>query len=188
MNPPRRRFVLPGMTTYATESRADTRRPLAAPLLSGVTPEPTALDRDVRVKFASLPVSLRVAARDQSESAILIEGDLPWLAIGTSLGLELPNGIQKSGRVQSFDIDVTPGGSARLRILADLSPPGSRSPEPAPSDDPEPAPQAPRSRIVPLLFLLGASVGGYAGWDPSALRSLVRSAVTVVDGLLQRGL
>ena len=177
------------MTTYATARRADTQAPLAAPPLSGVTPGPTALDRDVRVKFASLPVPLRVAARDQSESAILIEGDLPWLAIGTSLGLELPNGIQKAGRVQSFDIDVTPGGSARLRILADLSPAGSRPPEPVPGDDPAPAPpQASSPRLAPLLFLLGASVGGYAGWDPSAVRSFVRSAVAVVDGLVLRSL
>jgi hypothetical protein len=177
------------MTTHATESRADTQRPPAAPPLTGVTSEPTALDRDVRVKFASLPVPLRVAARDQSESAILIEGELPWLSIGTSLGLELPNGIQKAGRVQSFDIDVTPGGCARLRIFAALSPLDSPPPEPAPGDDPTPAPpKAPPSRIVPLLFLLGASVGGFAGWDPSALRSLVRSAVTVVDSLLLRRL
>jgi hypothetical protein len=171
------------MTTHAIESRAATLRPLAAP--ADAPPASTRLDRDARVKFASLPVPLRVATRDQSESEILIEGDLPWLAIGTSVGLELPNGIQKAGRVQSFDIDVTPGGSARLRIVADLSPPGSRPPEPAVADDPTPAPrQAPPARVVPMLFLLGASIGGYAGWDPSALRSLVRSAISVVDNLV----
>jgi hypothetical protein len=146
---------------------------------------PGASDRDVRVKFASLPVPLRVAARDRSDTAILMEGDLPWLAVGTALDLELPDGVLQAGRVHSFDIDVTPPGSARLRIFAELSPPGCPAPTAAAAEDPQPAqPQAPRSLLVPLLFLLGVSSGGYLGWDLPPLRSLVDAGITALGGIV----
>jgi hypothetical protein len=176
------------MTTHATESRAATQTPISSLRLPGITPAPIPLDRDVRVKFESLPVPLRVSARDRSETAILIEGDLPWLAVGTALNLELPDGVHQAGRVHSFDIDVTPPGSARLRIFAELSPPGCPPPPAtAAGEDPELAAprQAAPSRLVPLLFLFGASLGGYVGWDPSPLRSLLDSGITVIGGLLR---
>jgi hypothetical protein len=157
MNPGRLAVVVSGMTMASIE-RCDTTSPSS----TGQLP------RDVRVKFESLPVPLRVAARDRSDSGLLIEGDLPWLAVGTGLQVELPDGLQQSGRVQSFDIEVTPPGSARLRIFADLLPPPDPSAEIA-------SPQRPaRSWLLPMFFLVGAALGGYAGRTTPPLQSLHR--------------
>src|SRR3712207_5064797 len=101
------------MTTHAIASRDATPHTSNAPAPSAAPAAPSAVERDIRVKFASLPVPLRVSAGDQSSRAILLEGDLPWLALDTPVELELPNGVQTTGRVQSFDIDVTAEGSAR---------------------------------------------------------------------------
>src|SRR4051794_36306430 len=79
MNPGRLAVVVSGMTMASIE-RCDTPSPSS----TGQLP------RDVRVKFESLPVPLRVAARDRSDSGLLIEGDLPWLAVGAGLQVELP--------------------------------------------------------------------------------------------------
>ena len=79
---------------------------------------------EVRVTLESLPVPLRVAASNQSDAGIAMEAELPWLAVGTAVNVELPSGVQQAGRIQSFDMGVTPTGSGRLRIFAELSPGG----------------------------------------------------------------
>jgi hypothetical protein len=175
------------MTTHAIASRAATPDTSTSPVPPATTPAPTALERDIRVKFASLPVPLRVSAGDQSGRAILLEGDLPWLALDTPVELELPSGIQATGRVQSFDIDVTAEGSARLRIFAFLARPLCPPPATAANADAAPlARSAPRLRLLPLLYVALATFGGYALGNASALRSFARSAMTVIDGLLLR--
>ncbi len=188
MNPPAWLFVLPGMTTHATAVRAATPPPPASDPLPASPAPSTGIERDVRVKLASLPVPLRVSARDQSNRAILLECDLPWLTLDSPVALELPNGVQTTGRVQSFDIDVTPEGSARLRIFAFLSRPVSPTPTPVAEEVPATPPRAaPPFRFMPLLYLALASFAGCAASNPSALRAIARSAITVIDGLVRRG-
>jgi hypothetical protein len=141
---------------------------------SGHTPAP----RDVRVKLDSLPMPLLMAVRDESDTGIAIEAELPWLSVGTALNLQLPNSVQRIGRIQSFDIGVTPPGSACLRIVADLAPA-----DPADAADrageqtisAAPAPARPSRSWWPLAFLVGASLGGYAGLHVPLLVSLLRS-------------
>jgi hypothetical protein len=121
--------------------------------------------------------------------AILLEGDLPWLALDTPIEVELPNGIQTTGRVQSFDIDVTAEGSARLRIFTFLSRPLCLPPAtPAECDEARPARSAPGFRLLPFLYVALASLGGYAAGNASALRSFARSAITVIDSLRLHGI
>jgi hypothetical protein len=153
------------------------------------TPTPRPIG-DVRVRLASLPVPLRVEARDRTETEISIEAELPWLAVGTTLDLELPDGVQQAGRIQSFDMGVTEPGSARLRIIAELSPPGCPPPDAAARE--RPAGRSFLSRIWPLAFVVGACLGGYGGRqgpplralaDQAPLRALVDQAQTLVAGV-----
>ena len=100
------------------------RRPAGTP-----TPVPTSAPSDMRVTLDSLPVPLRVTAGDQSEHGIAFEAELPWLAVGTGVDVELPNGVHQTGWIHSFDMGATPTGSARLRIFAGVSPPENLSSE-----------------------------------------------------------
>jgi hypothetical protein len=77
-----------------------------------------------RIKLESLPAALSAVVSDVSSAGITIEADLPWLSVGTSVCANCPDGVEYTARVQSFDIDLTPSGSARLRIFAALSPDG----------------------------------------------------------------
>jgi hypothetical protein len=118
-----------------------------------------------------------VAAGGHWATGIAIEAELPWLAIGTALDLELPDGGQRGGRIQSFEVDVTPTGSACLRIFADLSPQAGACSDPAADHEPEPtAAPRPRPWLRPLLFVLGMSMGIHAGLQGPPLRSLVTTA------------
>jgi hypothetical protein len=110
-------------------------------------------------------------------------------ALDTPIEVELPNGIQTTGRVQSFDIDVTAEGSARLRIFAFLSRPLCLPPAtPAECDEARPTRSAPGFRLLPFLHVALASLGGYAAGNASALRSFARSAITVIDSLRLHGI
>jgi hypothetical protein len=136
-------------------------------------PVPTAAPSAMRVTLDSLPVPLRVTAGDQSEDGIAFQAELPWLSVGTGLDVELPSGVHQTGWIHSFDLGVTATGSACLRIFAGVSPPERLLSEP-------PARPAPRlsetqrvlSRVWPLAFVVGASIGAYAGLHAPALRSL----------------
>jgi hypothetical protein len=78
-----------------------------------------------RIKFESLPTVLTAMVSDVSSVGITIEADLPWLSVGGSVKANCPDGLEYTARVQSFDIDVTAAGAARLRIFAALSEPAA---------------------------------------------------------------
>ena len=163
--------------TYAFEGDSTTSDAMAAPAAPGT---------DVRVRLESLPVPLRVTAGDHWSSGIAIEAELPWLAIGTALDVELPDGGQRGGRIQSFEVDVTSTGAACLRIFADLSS-GSGAfwgPIAAERAAAVPGPSV-RSWLAPLVFMLGASIGAYAGLQAPAFRA-VASAAHLLAGLAAR--
>jgi hypothetical protein len=182
--------------TYALEVDSPTTDVMDAPAappcrptlhaISDVASEPAPVlpGTDLRVRLESHPVPLRVAAGAHWATGIAIEAELPWLAIGTALDLELPDGGQRGGRIQSFEVDVTSTGSACLRIFADLSPHAVASTQPAAAagdDEPEPsAAPVPRPWLRPLLFILGTSIGVHAGLHAPPLRSLVASAELLV--------
>ena len=128
------------------------------------TPVPTSAPSDMRVTLDSLPVPLRVTAGDQSEDGIAFEAELPWLAVGTGVDVELPNGVHQTGWIHSFDMGVTPTGSARLRIFAGVSPPENISSKP------------PASSVWRLALVAGAAIGALTGWHAPALRSLFDGA------------
>ena len=148
------------------------RRPAGTP-----TPVPTSAPSDMRVTLDSLPVPLRVTAGNQSEHGIAFEAELPWLAVGTGVDVELPNGVHQTGWIHSFDMGATPTGSARLRIFAGVSPPENLSSElPArPVSRPNETRRAP-SWVWRLAFVAGAGIGALAGWHAPALRSLLDGA------------
>jgi hypothetical protein len=89
-----------------------------------------------RIKFDSLPTVLRAVVSDASDVGITIEAELPWLSVGTALHADCPNGVEYTARVQSFDLDVTGSGAARLRIFAALSAPAQPPADPKPSKRP----------------------------------------------------
>jgi hypothetical protein len=177
------------VATYALELDATTNdamaapagRPLRAVADQGDDARAPLPGTDLRVRLASLPVPLRVTAGDQRPSGIAIEAELPWLAIGTALDLELPDGGWRGGRIDWFEVDVTPAGSACLRILADLS--SSATGETIEEKGPSPA-VAPglRAWLAPLVFVAAASIGVYAGLRVPALRSMI-SAARLLGGL-----
>ena len=138
------------------------------------TPVPTSAPSDVRVMLDSLPVPLRVTAGDQSEGGIAFEAELPWLAVGTGLNVQLPSGVKQTGRIHSFEMGVTPTGSARLRIFAEISPRGCKPTEALarPASRPGETRRA-RSSVWRLACVVGTFIGAYAGWPEPALRSLV---------------
>jgi hypothetical protein len=142
-------------------------------------PTPEVPGTDLRVRLESLPVPLRVAAGGHWATGIAIEAELPWLAIGTALDLELPDGGQRGGRIQSFEVDVTPAGSACLRIFAELSSPAAASAEPVGDPEPTATPVA-RPWLPSLLFILGTSIGIHAGLHAPPLRTLVATAQLLV--------
>ena len=157
---------------YATA--ADDITPVPGALPGTPMPVPTSAPSDVRVTLDSLPIPLRVTAGDQSEDGIAFEAELPWLAVGTGLNVESPSGVQQSGRIHSFGMDVTPTGSARLRIFAEVSRPGCLRSEPPARPGPQASETRPaRSSAWRLALVVGASIGAYAGWHASALPSLV---------------
>lgn len=124
-----------------------------------VTPAPSGRPGDTRIKLESLPTPLRAIVRDRSEGCITIEAELPWLSIGTILHADCDDGREHIGHVQSFDVEVTPKGSARLLIFASLSPTAS-----LPAAIPRPR-TATRPRWWPFLavtVLALAGAGGYA--------------------------
>ena len=134
---------------------------MCAAAADDTTPAPS----DVRVTLESLPVPLRVTAADQSAEGIAFEAELPWLAVGTKLDVELPTGEHQTGWIHSFDMGATPTGSARLRIFADFSRTKRKTRR-------TPAAAWPLAFVVGAS-MVGASIGAYAGLHAPALRSLV---------------
>jgi hypothetical protein len=178
--------------TYAIETHAPTNDAITPPPAAaaptrrvdsvvGDDSAPAPRGTELRVRLESLPVPLRVAAGGHWETGMAIEAELPWLALGTALDVELPGGGQRGGRIQAFEVDVTPSGSACLRIFADLSAPGAALPEPMADRRPEPTAPRPRSWLRPLLFVLGASIGVHAGIQAPPLRALVSTAHHLVN-------
>jgi hypothetical protein len=111
---------------------------------------------EVPIRLESLPTPLRAVVRDHTEGSIRIEAELPWLAVGTVVHAGNPDGTERTGRVRSFDVELTGEGSARLLIYATLA----GAPElPAPLRR-----RQRRSRRSPLLVLalvLGSAASGY---------------------------
>ena len=159
---------------YAAAADRITPDPVALPRTDATpTPVPTSAPSGVRLTLESLPVPLRVTAGDQSDDGIAFEAELPWLAVGTGLDVELPSGVHQKGWIHSFEMGVTRTGSACLRIFAGDSPPGrlpSRVPPPARRSSET---RRARSSVWPLTFVLGACIGVYAGLHAPALRSLL---------------
>jgi hypothetical protein len=160
----------------ATAADRITPVPMAPPRTPGRTrtPVPTSAPSDVRVMLDSLPVPLRVTAGDQSEGGIAFEAELPWLAVGTGLNVQLPSGVEQTGRIHSFEMGVTPTGSARLRIFAEISPRGCLPTEALARRASRPGEtRRARSSVWRLACVVGTFIGAYAGWPEPALRSLV---------------
>jgi hypothetical protein len=148
--------------------------PVALPGTAGTpTPVPTSVPSGMRVTLDSLPIPLRVTAGDQSEDGIAFQAELPWLAVGTGLDVELPSGAHQTGWIHSFDMGVTSTGSACLRIFAGVSPPEHLlSQLPArPVFRPSKIRRG-SSRMWPLAFVVGAAIGAYAGLHAPTLRSV----------------
>jgi hypothetical protein len=91
---------------------------------------------------------------DVSDIGITIEAELPWLAVGTALQADCPNGVEYTARVHSFDLDVTGTGAARLRIFAALSAPDEPQADPPSSK----CPRQPTRPYLRRLLALGAFV------------------------------
>jgi hypothetical protein len=134
-----------------------------------IAPAPTAAT-DVRVTLESLPVPLRVAAAELSADGMAFEAELPWLAVGTALTVDVPGGEPQKGWIESFDLEVTGAGAARLRIHA------SRH---WGADHPRKRPRRRRSWSWPVALITGAALGGYAGSQGASLPSLSALAEAV---------
>jgi len=115
---------------------------------------------DVRIKLESLPTPLRARIRERSESAITMEAELPWLAVGTAMHAGTSDGIEHAGHVQSFDVEVTSTGTARLLIFADLTAAGS----PTAAAPPAAGPRVVRSWRRPVLAVAALLAAASAGF------------------------
>jgi hypothetical protein len=113
------RLVESHETEGRVEKRSRTHDDLPAAMASTDNPQ----SAKARIKFDSLPTVLRAVVSDASDIGITIEAELPWLSVGTALHADCPNGVEYTAHVQSFDLDVTGSGTARLRIFAALSAP-----------------------------------------------------------------
>jgi hypothetical protein len=133
---------------------------------------------DARIRLASLPTPLRAVVRERSEKGITIAADLPWLAIGTPIEVLSSDGGEQTGSVQSFDVEVTSGGSARLLIFAtpsDSPTSGARTP---------PGEQTRRRRRWPLMVAMvlvaaAAAIGGYLAGQRSVVQPAPLLGVTI---------
>jgi hypothetical protein len=114
------RLVESHETQGPQEKRSRTQDDLPAAMASTDNPQ----SAKARIKFDSLPTALRAVVSDATDVGITIEAELPWLSVGTGLHTDCPNGLEYTAHVQSFDLDVTGSGTARLRIFAALSAPG----------------------------------------------------------------
>jgi hypothetical protein len=114
---------------------------------------------DARIRLDSLPTALRATIRERKDNLVTIEAELPWLAVGTVVHASGPDGTEQSGHVQSFDVEVTSAGSARLLIFADLALPGlPKVKAAAASHRPVRAKWGP---ILTTAALLASFAGGY---------------------------
>jgi hypothetical protein len=132
---------------------------------------------DTRIRLASLSTPLRAAVLERSEKCITIAADLPWLAIGTPVEVLSSDGGEQTGTVQSFDVEATSGGSARLLIFA--TPSGS----PASAAQNSPSGQPTRQRRWPLVLatvvVAAAAIGGYLAGQRSVSQPVSLSGVTI---------
>jgi hypothetical protein len=113
----------------------------------------------VPIRLESLPTPLRAVVRDHGEGGLRIEAELPWLSVGTVVHAAGADGAERTGRVLSFDVELTGEGSARLLIFAGLE--GAEVPV---ADAPVRTHQPRAARRSPLLIaalVLGAAVSGY---------------------------
>jgi hypothetical protein len=144
----------------ANDGRARTQEVEVSPL-----PESSSRPNHGTVRLESLATPLRAVVRDHAESWIRIEAELPWLAVGTVVHAGTAEGVEQTGRVQFFDVDVTSAGSARLLIFASLSRPGLPA---APITLPRRRQRAHARRRSPLLIaalIIAAAVSGYTVRD-----------------------
>jgi hypothetical protein len=146
-----------------SESRSSESKPAptqAPPSPTPITAEDPLRRFDARIKLESLPTPLRAAIRDRTANGITIEAELPWLSIGTELQAVSPDGTEYTSPVQSFDVEVTGTGSARLLIFAGPSPPTQPR-----EDRGAPAGKRPRARrwpsLVSVAFVAAAALSGY---------------------------
>jgi hypothetical protein len=137
-----------------SEERPEDLSPEAAAARAGASPG------EARIQLASLPTPLRALIRDRTDSAITIEADLPWLTIGTVVHADVVGAVEQTGLVQSFAVEVTSKGSARLLITIDLSRADSISGELR--SDPPPRPARPWWQLMMATLLVVAAVAaGY---------------------------
>jgi hypothetical protein len=165
MNPGLSFIVGKAMRTLRIVSREDPPRPVEG---HGRTQEveaspPAESDGrrgEVPIRLESLPTPLRAVVRDHGEGGLRIEAELPWLSVGTVVHAAGADGVERTGRVQSFDVELTGEGSARLLIFT--APEGADVVIEPPAQPGRP-PQATRRRS-PLLIaalVLGSAVSGY---------------------------
>jgi hypothetical protein len=116
---------------------------------------------EVPIRLESLPTPLRAVVRDHGEGGLRIEAELPWLSVGTVVHAAGADGAERTGRVRSFDVELTGEGSARLLIFT--APEGADG-----SVDDPPAQRRRRSQAAPrrsplliAALVLGAAVSGY---------------------------
>jgi hypothetical protein len=146
---------------------------------SGVAVDPPG-SRDVRVRFDSLPMTMRAVVREQPDNRLMIEAQLPWLAIGTVVHAGSAEAMEHTGRVESFELGVTSAGSACLHIFADVSPAGE--PTRPRSETRRRTQKIPRRapRLLVTLLLVLAAAGGYTVGRGSLTAALFDSAAAEV--------
>jgi hypothetical protein len=155
---------------------------------------PPADDRaaDARIQLESLPTPLRASVRYQDATSMTLAAELPWLAVGTGVQATSADGVVHAGRVESFDVEVTSSGAARLLIFADLLANGSADRSTAgaaAAGGPartrhrhEPRPRRRWPVLLAVLLVLAAAVGGYVvgqrglPFSAAGLDALVRPA------------
>jgi hypothetical protein len=119
------------------------------------------------MKLQGLSAPMRAMAREQGHDGVLLEAELPWLTLGSKVETEIEAGRVVTGTVRWVGLDVTPRGSARLRILVGEATAPILVEKTAPVERPVWRPSSsrrPLSRwLVAAAFLL-TLVGGFLGW------------------------
>jgi hypothetical protein len=169
------RLVKPSEPAPQAQAQAPDAPASPAP---AVPAEPPA-SRDVRVRFDSLPMTMRAVVHEQPDDRLLIEAQLPWLAIGTVVHAGAAEEMEHTGRVEFFDLGVTSAGSARLRIFADLTPAGSQ-PRAAARRQTQRMPRRRPRVLVTAFFVVAAAAAGYLIGRGSLTASLFDSAAAEV--------
>jgi hypothetical protein len=196
-----------GVALRFLEMEDDSARRIAE-LVSRRAQAPSSLSqRRVRVRVPDLAVPLRAMAREITSDVVTVEAELPWLQLGATVSAELAPTDTRVGRLKWVGINLSPSGTAELRLAIDVSsnavlsvlPPAA--PQPAiVFSDAGPVPRAPVPFTPPQLrprfarkiaFLVGIALGcaGGAGLNrvrphlprPSIVTAILGPAPQIID-------